>query len=115
MLKDMELTMKQVQSNLKISQDQHKSNADHNRTPRKFFAGEHVFVKDKPRKSFFKLGSRAKLAPMYCGKFEILARVGPVVYQLTFPPNLKIHNVFHVSILKKYDHDATHVIEWNVI
>jgi len=115
LLKDMELTVKQVQSNLKIAQDRQKSNADRNRTQREFVVGEHVFVKVKPRKSSFKLGSCAKLAPRYCGPFEVLARVGPVAYQLALPPNLKIHNVFHVSILKKYVHDATHVIDWNVI
>ena len=77
--------------------------------------GEHVFVKVKPRKNSFKLGSCAKLAPRYCRPFEILARVGPVAYQIALPPNLRIHNVFHVSILKKYIHYATHMIDWNVI
>ena len=38
-----------------------------------------------------------------------------MAYQLAFPPNLKIHNIFHISILKKYGNDATHVIDWNVI
>lgn len=51
MLKDMEITMKQVQCNLKISQDRKKSNADINRTPREFVTGDHVFFKVKPRKS----------------------------------------------------------------
>jgi len=74
-----------------------------------------VFVKVKPRKSSFKLGSCAELAPRYCGPFEVLARVGLVAYQLAFPPNLRMHNVFHVSILKKYVHDATQVIDWNFI
>ena len=115
MLRDMELTVKQVQCNLKIAQDNHKSNADRNKTPREFVAGDHVFVNVKPRKNSFKLGSCAKLAPRYFGPFEILARVGPVAYQLTLSPNLRIHNVFHVSILKKYVHDTTHVIDWNVI
>ena len=77
--------------------------------------GEHVFVKVKPRKCSFKLGTCAKLAPRYCGPFEILSRVGPVAYQLALPPNLRIHNVFYISILKNYVHDATHVIDWNVI
>ena len=29
------------------------------------------------------------------------------------PPNLRVHNVFHISVLKKYVHDATHVVNWN--
>ena len=74
-----------------------------------------MFVIVKPRNSSFKLGSCAKLAPRYCGPFKILTRVGSVAYQLVLPPNIKIHNVFHISILKKYIHDATHVIDWNVI
>ena len=74
-----------------------------------------MFVKVNLRKSSFKLGSFSKLAPRYCGPFEILSIVGPVAYQLDFPPNVKIHNVFHISTLKKYVHDATHVIDWNVI
>ena len=34
-------------------------------------------------------------------------------YQLALPSNLKIHNVFHIFVLKRYVHDATHVINWN--
>ena len=52
---------------------------------------------------------------MYYGPFEISAKIGPVAYQLALPPTIKVHNVFHVSILKKYVHDVTHVIERNVI
>ena len=96
-------------------QNRQKSHANLKRTQKEFQVGEHVFVKVKPRRSSFKFGSCAKLAPMYCGPFEILSRVVPVAYQLAFPPNLNIHNVFHISILKKYVHDATHVINWNVI
>ena len=115
LLKELELRMKWVQSNLKTGQDRQKSHADLKRTPKEFRVGELVFFKVKPRKSSFKLGSCAKLVPKYCGPFEILARVGPVAYQLVFPPNLRIHNVFHIYILKKYVHDATRVIDLNVI
>ena len=100
---------------MKTAQDRQKSHAKLKRTVKELQVGEHVFVKVKPIKSSFKLGSCAKLAPMYCGPFEILGRVGPVAYQLALPHNLRIHNVFHISILKKYVHDATHVINWNVI
>ena len=75
--------------------------------------GEHVFIKVKPKKSYLKLGSCAKLAPRYCGPFKILSIIGPVEYQLALPPNPQVHNVFHIYVLKKYVHDVNHVINWN--
>ena len=75
--------------------------------------GEHVFIKVRPKKSSLKLGSYAKMEPRYCWLFEILSKMGHVAYQLALPPNLKLCNVFHISILKIYVHDATHVINWN--
>jgi hypothetical protein len=62
-----------------------------------------------------KLGNCAKIAPRFCGPFEILSRIGPIAYQLALPANLRIHNVFHVSLLKKYVHDPTHMIDWNLV
>jgi len=115
LLKEMELTVKHVQSNLKIAQDRKKSNANLDRTQREFQVGEHVFVRVKLRKNSFKLGNCANLAPKYCGPFEVLTRVGHVAYQISLPPNIIIHNVFHVSLLKRYIHDATHVIDWNIV
>ena len=47
------------------------------------------------------------------GPFEILERIGPVAYKLALPPSLsRIHNVFHVSVLRKYIPDITHVLDW---
>ena len=113
LLKEMELIVKQVQGNLKIAQDQQKSKADLKRTPKEFQVGKHVFIKVKPKKSSLRLGSCAKLAPRYCGPFEILSRIRQVAYQLDLPLNLRVHNVFHISVLKKYVHDANHVLNWN--
>ena len=102
-----------MHGNLKVAQDQQKSQTDLKRTPKEFHVGEHVFIKVRPKKISLRLGSCAKLAPRYCGPFEILSRIGQVAYQLALPLNLRVHNVFHISILKKYVHDATHVVNWN--
>ena len=67
----------------------------------------------RPKKSSLRLGSCAKLARHYCGPFEILSRIGHVAYRLALLPNLRVYNVFHISVLKRYVHDATHVINWN--
>ena len=80
---------------------------------KEFQVGEHVFIKMRPKKSSLRLGSCAKLAPHYCGPFEILSRIGQVAYQLALPPNLRLHNVLNIYVLNKYVHYATHVINWN--
>ena len=55
------------------------------------------------------------MSPRYCGPFEVLERIGLVAYRLAFPASTRAHNVFHVSLLKKYVHDPNHVINWDVI
>jgi hypothetical protein len=77
--------------------------------------GDHVYLKVKAQKISLNLGKCAKLAPRFYGPFEILARIGLVAYQLALSANLKIHNLFHVSLLKNYVHDPTHMIDWNLV
>jgi hypothetical protein len=69
----------------------------------------------KANRSSLKLGNCSKLVAKYCGPFEILERIGPVTYMLVLPAFMSIHNVFHVSLLKKYIPDVNHIIDWNVI
>ena len=80
-----------------------------------FNGGDHVYLIVKEKKSSLKLGSSAKLSPRYCGPFEMLERIGPVAYRLALLASTRAHNVFHVSLLKKYVHDPSHVINWDVI
>jgi hypothetical protein len=61
------------------------------------------------------MGTCAKLAPHYCGPFEVLERVGPCSIHTCITTSIKAHNVFHVSLLNKYVHDPNHVIDWTVI
>eukprot|EP00253_Pinus_taeda_P014857 PITA_14857 len=48
-------------------------------------------------------------------EFQILARIGPVAYQLALPSHIRVQNVFHVSVLKKYIYDPKHIISWQDI
>ena len=111
----MEQKVIQIRQNRKIAKDRQKSYADPKRTPREFKVGDHVYLRVRPRRSSLRMGYYAKMEPQYCGPFEVLNRVGPVACRLTLPPTVKAHNVFHVSILKKYVHDSNHIIEWSVI
>jgi hypothetical protein len=111
----MEEKIVKIKQNLKTAQDRQKSYAYKGRIPWEFKVGEHVFLKVKPKKSLLKLGSYTKLEAIYYGPFEILDRIGPVAYMLAFYATVKVHNVFHVLLLKKYVHDPNHVIDWTLI
>ena len=74
-----------------------------------------MFLKLRVKKSSLRLGNCKKLAAIFCGPFEVLSRIGLVAYELALPPSMKVHNVFHVSLLKKYVHDPNHLVDWLVI
>ena len=74
-----------------------------------FQGGDFVFLKVAPLKGVMRFGKKGKLNPRYIGPFEIIERIGMVAYRLALSPELaSVHNVFHVSILKKYLPDPTH-------
>eukprot|EP00253_Pinus_taeda_P008896 PITA_08896 len=115
MLKEMEEMVKRVRVNLKAAQDRQKNFADRKRRFKEFQVGDHVYIRIQAKRSTLQWNGCAKLAPRYCGPFQILARVGPVAYQMALPSHIRIHNVFHVSVLKKYVYDPKHVIQWQEI
>ena len=70
------------------------------RRPLELEVGDHVFLKVMPKKGVARFGKRGKLSPRFIGPFEILERVGTVVYRLALPPIMSgVHEVFHVSML----------------
>jgi hypothetical protein len=115
LLREMVEQMIKIKQNLKVAQDRKKSYVDKVRTHREFKVGDHVFLKVKANRSSLKLGNFSKLAAHYCGSFEILERIGPVAYMIALLASMSVHNVLHVSLLKKYIPNANHVIDWDVI
>ena len=78
-----------------------------------FEVGNHVFLKVQPRRGVVRFGRKGKLSPRYIVPFEVLEREGEVPYRLTLPPQFAgIHNVFHVSMSRKYIVDPSHVLKW---
>ena len=71
-----------------------------------------VFLKVAPWKGVIRFQKRVKLNLRYIGPFRILERIGLVAYRLELSLELsRIHNVFHVSMLRKYISDPSHAIE----
>src|SRR5688572_31047041 len=90
--------VKVIQANLKAAQSRQKSYSDQRRRPLRFNLGDHVYLRVSPTKGVQRFGIKGKLAPRY----EILERCGPVAYRIQLPEQLSaIHDVFHVSQLKK--------------
>eukprot|EP00253_Pinus_taeda_P031462 PITA_31462 len=83
------------------------------RTDRRYEVGDQVFICIKPNKSTIRFGKGTKLSPRFIGPFKVVERVGLVAYCPALPPHLhKIHNVFHVSVLRHYIADLPHNLQW---
>ena len=69
-----------------------------------------------PKRGVVRFGKHGKLSPRFIGPFEILERVGTVAYRLALPPSMSgVNEVFHVSMLRKYTPDPSHVVDWGQI
>ncbi|XP_059650102.1 uncharacterized protein LOC132295845 [Cornus florida] len=105
--------IKLIRQRLLTAQSRQKSYADKRRRSLSFEVGDHVFLRVSPRKGLMRFGKSGKLSPRFIGPFEILDRVGEVAYRLALPPQLdRVHNVFHVSMLRKYEPDPSHILSW---
>ena len=59
---------------------------------------------------------KGKLSPRFIGPHDMIEKVGPVAYRLALPLELeKIHNVFHVSMLRRYRSHPSHVVSTETI
>ena len=75
--------------------------------------GDLVFLKVISKRRVVRFSKRGKLSLRYIRLFKVLERVSTVAYWLVLPLSLSsVHAVFHVSILRKYTLDLTHVVDW---
>ena len=101
-----------IRQRLLTAQSRQKRYADQRRRPLEFEVGDHVFLKVMPKRGVVRFSKRGKLSPRFIRPFEILERVGIVAYRLALPPSMAgVHEVFHVSMLRKYTQDPAHVVD----
>ncbi|XP_043725655.1 uncharacterized protein LOC122672225 [Telopea speciosissima] len=100
-----------VREKIKIAQSKQKSYVDNWRKDIEFRVGKKVFLQVSPTKGLLWFNKKGKLSLTYIGPYEILKRVGQVAYRLALLPSQEgAHNVFHMSMLKKYINNPTHVL-----
>lgn len=101
-IREAEEQVREIRKNLQVAQSRQKSYADTRRRELTFEVGDFVYLKVSPVRGLRRFKVKGKLAPRYIGPFQIQRRIGEVAYQLELPPQLSdVHNVFHVSQLKK--------------
>ena len=99
---------------LQAAQDRQQSWVDSKRRPLEFVVGDHIFLKISPTRGVIRFESKRKLSPRYIGPFEIVERIGAVAYKLALPLSLEgVHDVFHVSQLRRYVPDEKHVLNYS--
>lgn len=104
----------QTRKHMLAAQDRQKKWADNHRRQLNFEVEDHVFLKISPIRGTIRFGTRGKLSPRYIGPFDIIGRVGETSYKLALPPLLaQVHNVFHVSLLRKHLQDEKHIIDYS--
>ncbi|KAK8570645.1 hypothetical protein V6N13_103049 [Hibiscus sabdariffa] len=104
-------TVRVIRDRLKAAFDRQKAYADLKRKQIEFSVGDQVFLKVSPWKKVLRSGQKGKLSPRFIGPYRVVDRIGSIAYRLELPPELQlIHDVFHVSMLRRYRSDPSHMI-----
>ena len=101
-----------IRRRMKTAQDRQKSYVDKRRTNLESKVGDRVFLKVSPLRNVVRFGSAGKLALRFVGPFPIIENIGKMAYRVQLPEILAgVHNVFHVSHLRKCLHESAEVVE----
>ena len=104
--------VKVIQDRMRATQSQQKSYADKTRRPLEFEVSDHVFLRVTPTTGIGRALKLRKLTLRFIRSYQITRRIGLATYKIALPPHLaNLHNVFHVSQLRKYFADPTHVLQ----
>eukprot|EP00253_Pinus_taeda_P004896 PITA_04896 len=94
--------LRSLKDKMATAQNQQKLYADRGRDERQFEVGDMVYLRLQPyRQSSLKQKGAEKLKPHFSGPYRVIRKIGQVAYELELPQGSKIHNIFHVSCLKK--------------
>jgi hypothetical protein len=78
-----------------------------------FEVGDHVFLKVSPIRGVMRFGKKGKLSPRFIGPFKITQKVRKLAYRVALPPDLiGTHDVFHMSMLRKYIANPEVIVEY---
>ncbi|XP_062080323.1 uncharacterized protein LOC133785080 [Humulus lupulus] len=103
--------IKKFRERLYTSIDGQRKYANRCQRPLAFEAGDKMLLKVAPLKGALHFGKKGKLSPRYIEPFEIVEKIDMVAYRLALPPALdQVHDAFHVSIMRKYVEDSSHVL-----
>jgi hypothetical protein len=105
MLKSMHEAIADAKSCLQAAQQRQKAYADLHRRDVEFKVGDLVLLSTK--NLTMKMVGSSKLMPKYVGPFPVIKQVNKVAYKVKLPPSMKIHDVFHVSLLNAYKEDGS--------
>ncbi|XP_070010424.1 uncharacterized protein [Nicotiana sylvestris] len=109
------IEIKVIQERLCTSQSRQKSFVDWKVRDVVYMVGENVLLLVLPMKGVMRFWKKGKLSRRFI-VFEILERVREVAYRLALPPRLtRSHPVFHVSMLRKYHEDGSHVLDISMV
>ncbi|XP_075515711.1 uncharacterized protein LOC142550522 [Primulina tabacum] len=101
-----------IRQRMKAAQDRQAIYANRRRRPLEFQVGDFVFLRFSSFRGVVRFGMRGKLSPRFVGPYEIVERIGTCANRLELPQSLSgIHDVFHISMLRKYEPDLSHVIQ----